>query len=111
MAGHCSAAGALADRLGLGADVRAGIEQAYARWDGRGVPDDLSGPELSLAARISHVAEACEYAMVGVGEGRAVRFGHRRQDQRPRQPARQETIWDRRAKMASAGRSGMWSNR
>ena len=60
MAGHCSAAGALADRLGLGADVRAGIEQAYARWDGRGVPDHLSGDEVSLAARISHVAEACE---------------------------------------------------
>ena len=60
MASHCSAAGALADRLGLGADVRAGIEQAYARWDGRGVPDTLSGTGLSLAARISHVAEACE---------------------------------------------------
>ena len=25
-------------RLGLGEDVQAGIEQAYARWDGRGVP-------------------------------------------------------------------------
>ena len=60
MASHCSAAGALADRLGLGADVRTGIEQAYARWDGRGVPDTLSGTELSLAARISHIAEACE---------------------------------------------------
>jgi len=60
MAAHCSAAGALADRLGLSPDVRAGIEQAYARWDGRGVPDTLSGAELSLAARISHVAEACE---------------------------------------------------
>jgi len=60
MATHCSAAGAFADRLGLGTDVRTGIEQAYARWDGRGVPDTLSGPELSLAARISHVAEACE---------------------------------------------------
>jgi HD-GYP domain-containing protein (c-di-GMP phosphodiesterase class II) len=60
MASHCSAAGALADRLGLGPDVRAGIEQAYARWDGRGVPDTLSGNGLSLAARISHVAEACE---------------------------------------------------
>lgn len=60
MASHCSAAGALADRLGLGAPVQAGIEQAYARWDGRGVPDTLSGSELSLAARISHVAEACE---------------------------------------------------
>ena len=60
MASHCSAAGALADRLGLGADVRTGIEQAYARWDGRGVPDTLSGTGLSLAARISHIAEACE---------------------------------------------------
>jgi HD-GYP domain-containing protein (c-di-GMP phosphodiesterase class II) len=60
MAAHCAAAGALADRLGLGADVRAGIEQAYARWDGRGVPDTLAGADLSLAARISHVAETCE---------------------------------------------------
>ena len=60
MADHCSAAGALATRLGLNEDVQAGIEQAYARWDGRGFPDDLSGTDLSLAARISHVAEACE---------------------------------------------------
>ena len=60
MAEHCSAAGALANRLGLTDDVRSGIEQAYARWDGKGVPDDLSGTGVSLAARISHVAEACE---------------------------------------------------
>jgi HD-GYP domain-containing protein (c-di-GMP phosphodiesterase class II) len=60
MAVHCSAAGALAIRLGLGDDVQAGVEQAYARWDGRGFPDDLSGTDVSLAARVSHVAEACE---------------------------------------------------
>lgn len=60
MAMHCSAAGAFADRLGLDHEVRTGIEQAYARWDGRGVPNTLAGSELSLAARISHVAEACE---------------------------------------------------
>jgi HD-GYP domain-containing protein (c-di-GMP phosphodiesterase class II) len=60
MANHCSAAGVFADRLGLDADVRAGIEQAYARWDGKGVPADLEGDALSLAARVSHVAEACE---------------------------------------------------
>ena len=60
MAEHCSAAGALASRLGLGGNVQAGIEQAYARWDGQGYPDDLSGADLSLAARVSHVAEACE---------------------------------------------------
>ncbi|MGH8959905.1 MAG: HD domain-containing phosphohydrolase [Jatrophihabitantaceae bacterium] len=72
MAAHCSVAGALADRLGLGAEVRAGIEQAYARWDGRGVPDTLSGAELSLAARISHVAEACEVFQRTVGVDAAV---------------------------------------
>ncbi len=60
MANHCSAAGELADRLGLRAEVRAGIEQSYARWDGQGVPSDLSGDALTLTARISHVAEACE---------------------------------------------------
>jgi HD-GYP domain-containing protein (c-di-GMP phosphodiesterase class II) len=60
MANHCSAAGGLADRLGLGAEVRTGLEQAYARWDGKGVPAGLAGEELSLAARVAHVAEACE---------------------------------------------------
>jgi HD-GYP domain-containing protein (c-di-GMP phosphodiesterase class II) len=36
------------------------VEQAYARWDGQGFPSDLSGTDVSLAARVSHVAEACE---------------------------------------------------
>src|SRR5581483_3017459 len=57
MANHCSAAGELADRLGLSDDVRAGIEQSYARWDGKGVPHGLGGDAVTLAARISHVAE------------------------------------------------------
>jgi HD-GYP domain-containing protein (c-di-GMP phosphodiesterase class II)/DNA-binding CsgD family transcriptional regulator len=60
MANHCSAAGVFAEQLGLHADVRAGVEQAYARWDGKGVPGDLQGDSLSLAARVSHIAEACE---------------------------------------------------
>jgi HD-GYP domain-containing protein (c-di-GMP phosphodiesterase class II) len=60
MANHCSAAGELADRLGLSADVRAGVEQSYARWDGKGVPTGVGGDALALSARIAHVAEACE---------------------------------------------------
>lgn len=60
MADHCGAAGLLAQRLGLGADARAGIEQTYARWDGAGVPAEVGGEQISLAARISHVAEATE---------------------------------------------------
>ena len=60
MANHCVAAGVLAHRLGLGEDARIGIEQTYARWDGQGVPAGVGGEDLSLAARISHVAEASE---------------------------------------------------
>lgn len=36
MANHCSVAGLLADQLGLEPGVRVGIEQSYARWDGKG---------------------------------------------------------------------------
>ncbi|MBV8949363.1 MAG: LuxR family transcriptional regulator, partial [Actinobacteria bacterium] len=60
MANHCSAAGELADRLQLSPAVRAGVEQSYARWDGKGVPAGLAGDALALSARIAHIAEACE---------------------------------------------------
>jgi HD-GYP domain-containing protein (c-di-GMP phosphodiesterase class II) len=72
MANHCSAAGELADRLHLSADVRAGISQSYARWDGKGVPADLAGEALALSARISHIAEACEVFQRTAGVDQAV---------------------------------------
>jgi HD-GYP domain-containing protein (c-di-GMP phosphodiesterase class II) len=72
MANHCSAAGELADRLGLSSGVRTGVEQSYARWDGQGVPDDLAGDALALSARISHIAEACEVFHRTAGVDQAV---------------------------------------
>jgi HD-GYP domain-containing protein (c-di-GMP phosphodiesterase class II)/DNA-binding CsgD family transcriptional regulator len=78
MANHCSAAGLLADRLGLSAEVRSGIEQSYARWDGRGVPDGLHGDQLSLASRISHVADAAEVLERRLGTSGAVETIRRR---------------------------------
>lgn len=72
MANHCSAAGILAHRLGLGDDVRAGVEQSYARWDGRGVPSHLRGRALSLSARVSQVADACEVIARGAGVEQAM---------------------------------------
>lgn len=72
MANHCAAAGMFAGRLGLGSSVRSGLEQAYARWDGRGVPKGLAGTELSLAARISHIAEICEVVQRTSGVDQAV---------------------------------------
>ena len=72
MANHCSAAGVLAARLGLGDEVRAGIEQSYARWDGRGVPAHLGGDQLALSARVSQVADACEVIQRTAGLEEAV---------------------------------------
>ena len=74
MASHCSAAGELADRLGLSADVRAGIQESYARWDGKGV----AGDALALSARISHIAEACEVFHRTAGTDAAVQMVHAR---------------------------------
>jgi HD-GYP domain-containing protein (c-di-GMP phosphodiesterase class II) len=74
MATHCSAAGELARRLGLSDDVRAGVEQSYARWDGRGVPATLSGEAIALSARVSHLANTCEvvHRTAGIDEAVAV---------------------------------------
>ena len=78
MANHCSAAGLLADRLGLNAEVRSGIEQSYARWDGKGVPRGLQGDQLSLASRISNVADAAEVLERRLGISGAVETIRRR---------------------------------
>lgn len=74
MANHCSASGLLASRLGLSGEVRAGVEQSYARWDGRGVPARLRGEWLALSARVSHVANTCEviHRTAGIDEAVAV---------------------------------------
>ena len=72
MANHCAAVGELASRLGLSSDVREGLEQSYARWDGRGVPSHLARDQLSLSARICHVAEACEVLQRSAGVDEAV---------------------------------------
>jgi HD-GYP domain-containing protein (c-di-GMP phosphodiesterase class II) len=72
MANHCSAAGLLTERLGLSDAVRAGVEQSYARWDGRGVPGGLAGDALALSSRVSHVADACEVLQRTTGTEQAV---------------------------------------
>ncbi len=79
MANHCSAAGELADRLGLSPEVRAGVEQSYARWDGKGVPTGVGGDALALSARIAHVAEACEVFERATGLEGAVEMVRARQ--------------------------------
>ena len=91
MANHCAAAGELANRLGLGPEVRDGLLQTYARWDGKGVPSDLRGDDLSLPARISHVAELAEAVNHVAGPAAAAEAVEARRE-RPSTP-RSSTRW------------------
>jgi HD-GYP domain-containing protein (c-di-GMP phosphodiesterase class II) len=60
MAAHCEASGDLSLRLGLGPEVRDPLQQAFERWDGKGSPAKLAGPEIARIMRIVHVANDVE---------------------------------------------------
>jgi HD-GYP domain-containing protein (c-di-GMP phosphodiesterase class II) len=57
---HCLSTSMLADRLGLGAQVRDPLRQFFARWDGRGVPEDLRGDDIALTVRLFQLADVVE---------------------------------------------------
>ena len=61
MESHCQSTGELADRLGLGDDVRRPLVQAFERWDGRGTPGLVGAGDLALAARLVHLADCIEW--------------------------------------------------
>jgi HD-GYP domain-containing protein (c-di-GMP phosphodiesterase class II) len=70
----CEVSMALAGRLRLAPEVTAGLVDVYERWDGRGIPDGTAGERLSLAARVTHVADQAEiaYRAGGPAAARAV---------------------------------------
>lgn len=57
---HCILAGTLAERLGLGAEIRDQLQQAFERWDGKGAPNGLRGEQIALPVRIMQLAEIGE---------------------------------------------------
>jgi HD-GYP domain-containing protein (c-di-GMP phosphodiesterase class II) len=46
----------LAERLGLGLDVRQSLRESYERWDGRG-PGGMTGEDIRLTSRIVYLAD------------------------------------------------------
>lgn len=52
----CEAGSLLAERLGLGQEVRDSLYQLFERWDGKGAPQGLAKEEMALPARIGEVA-------------------------------------------------------
>ena len=53
---HCGLAMALAGQLGMPGGVITALGQMYERFDGKGQPNGLRGDEISLPARVLHVA-------------------------------------------------------
>jgi HD-GYP domain-containing protein (c-di-GMP phosphodiesterase class II) len=60
MMGHCQAAAGIAGRLGLGAEVGAALQQAFERWDGKGVPGRRSGEQIDPTVRVVQIADDVE---------------------------------------------------
>ena len=50
----------MAERFELGGDVCEPLQQVFARWDGRGVPDDVAGEAIALPMRLFHLADTVE---------------------------------------------------
>jgi HD-GYP domain-containing protein (c-di-GMP phosphodiesterase class II)/DNA-binding CsgD family transcriptional regulator len=75
---HCSSAAALADRLGLGEDVRGALVCAFERWDGSGLPAGLRGEQIPVEMRVVHLAEVAEVHLRGGGAAAAVEMARAR---------------------------------
>ena len=69
MLGHCQTTGAIADRLGLGDHVGEALQQAFERWDGKGVPGHRAGEQIDPAMRMVQIADDVEvfYRLHGSG--------------------------------------------
>lgn len=67
------AASRVVTRLGLGNDVSESVRRIFERWDGQGVPDGISGEEIPLATRISHVASVATMFAQARGRDEAAR--------------------------------------
>ena len=75
---HCLVAGALAERLGLGAEVRDALQQAYERWDGRGQPNGVRGEEVAISVRLMRLARVAEVFHRRGGAGAAIEVARER---------------------------------
>jgi HD-GYP domain-containing protein (c-di-GMP phosphodiesterase class II) len=72
--GSCEVSATLATRLSLSAGAIAALDEVYERFDGRGFPAGRAGAQLTIAARVVHVAE--QVVMADYEGGPAAVPGH-----------------------------------
>ena len=71
--GACEVSAVLGARLALPDAAIHALDEVYERYDGNGFPAGLAGDELSIAARVVHVAEQAVIAHYDGGPGAAMR--------------------------------------
>ncbi len=54
---HCEVAAHLAELLGFDETTKSDLWQIYERWDGKGTPRHIRGDDLSVPARVIHLAQ------------------------------------------------------
>jgi HD-GYP domain-containing protein (c-di-GMP phosphodiesterase class II) len=67
-AAMCEVAQRFARWLELGSGIEAALEYVFARWDGKGLPREISGEALPLPARLLHVARDYSLFLTAAGE-------------------------------------------
>jgi HD-GYP domain-containing protein (c-di-GMP phosphodiesterase class II) len=69
---QCEGALLLAAMVGFGSDVQSSLAQLTERYDGLGAPVGLSGSELTLPVRLSHLSDVAEIAHHRGGRAAAI---------------------------------------
>jgi HD-GYP domain-containing protein (c-di-GMP phosphodiesterase class II) len=60
MLGHCQTTGDIAGRLGMDDQVGGALQQAFERWDGKGIPGKRAGDQIDPAMRVVQIADDAE---------------------------------------------------
>jgi HD-GYP domain-containing protein (c-di-GMP phosphodiesterase class II) len=60
MLAHCQTTGDIANRLGLGVQVGPALQQAFERWDGKGIPGVRAGEQIDPVMRVVQIADDAE---------------------------------------------------
>lgn len=75
---HCLITAQMAGRLGLGAEVTDPLMHVFTRWDGKGVPSEVSGEEIAFPTRLFHLADIVEVYHRAGGAEAAVKVARAR---------------------------------
>lgn len=70
---HCLTTARMAERFGLDDErVCQPLQQVFARWDGKGVPQGVAGEDIALPMRLFHLADLVEVHHHAGGPGAAI---------------------------------------